>query len=110
MITREEMQEIARRYKEPVTLILGSHSALDARTGSRNYGLRSIIYTTKGRAIIYLQNIIAGKPGEEIEDLPEIARRDVIVVKDPRDIKKEKQWKLAILIPVSYTHLTLPTN
>ena len=102
MIERNEMQEIARRYKEPVTLILGSHSALDARAGSRNYGLRSIIYTTKGRAIIYLQNIIAGKPGEEIEDLPEITRRDVIVVNDPRDIKKKGSWNLAILILDEY--------
>ncbi|MCP8322429.1 MAG: DUF1246 domain-containing protein, partial [archaeon] len=58
MIKREEMQELAKRYKEPIALILGSHSALDAASGARNYGLRRIIYTTKGRAIIYLQNPI----------------------------------------------------
>jgi len=50
VIKREEMQEIAKRYKEPVGLNLGSHSALDAWQGQRNYGLRSIIYTTPGRA------------------------------------------------------------
>lgn len=102
MIRREEMCEVARRYREPITLILGSHSALDARYGSRNYGLRSIIYTTKARAIIYLQNIIAGRADEEIEDLPLICRRDVIVVNDARDIKKEGSWSLAILILDSY--------
>lgn len=91
MIKREEMQEVARRYENPVTLILGSHSALDARCGARNYGLRSIIYTTRARAIIYLQNIIAGKPGGEIEDLPKVSRRDVIVVNDVRDLKRDRE-------------------
>ena len=54
-IRREEMQEIVKRYKEPIGLNLGSHSALDAWQGQRNYGLRSIIYTTPGRARIYLK-------------------------------------------------------
>jgi len=62
-IEREEMQEIAKRYKEPIALIIGSHSALDARSGARDYGLRSIIYTTKERARIYLQNPIVGGAG-----------------------------------------------
>jgi len=102
LIEREEMCEIVKRYREPITLILGSHSALDARYGSRNYGLRSIIYTTKARAIIYLQNIIAGRADEEIEDLPSICRRDVVVVNDARSIKKNGEWNLAILILDSY--------
>lgn len=103
MIKREEMQEVARRYENPVTLILGSHSALDARCGARNYGLRYIIYTT--RAIIYLQNIIAGKPGEEIEDLPKVSRRDVIVVNDVRDLKRDREWDLGILILDRYDEI-----
>ena len=61
VIAREEMQQIAESFKEPVGLNLGSHSALDAWQGQRNYGLRSIIYTTLARARIYLQNPMVGK-------------------------------------------------
>lgn len=102
VIAREEMQEIARSLKEPVGLNLGSHSALDAWQGQRNYGLRSIIYTTPVRARIYLQNPMAGKPGEAIEDLPSQVREDIIVVNDPRDIKKDGNWRSAILILNEY--------
>ncbi len=102
MIELDEIRELVRRYKEPVTLIFGSHSALDARGGARNYGLRSIIYTTYARAPIYLQNIIAGEDTEYIENLPEISRRDVKVVFDPRDINKKETWKLSILILDEY--------
>lgn len=105
MIGREEIEEIVRRYREPITLIFGSHSALDARGGSRNYDLRSIIYTTKARATIYLQNIIGGSSDEFIEDLPEIARRDIRVVFDPRDINKEGDWKQVILILDRYEEI-----
>jgi len=105
MIERESMQEVARRYKEPVALIIGSHSALDARAGARNYGLRSIIYTTRGRAIIYLQNAIAGMPREYVEELPEICRRDVTVVEDPRDLRSRKGWSLAILVLEKYDEI-----
>ncbi len=105
MIERAEMQEIAKRYREPVELILGSHSALDARSGARNYGLRSIIYTTRGRAIIYLQNIIVGKPREELEDIPEICRRDVAVCEDPADLRRRKEWSLAILVLDRYDEI-----
>jgi len=102
MIDINEIRELVRRYKEPTILIFGSHSALDSRGGTRDYGLRSIIYTTYKRAPIYLQNIIAGEPGEYIEDLLRIARRDVRVVYDPRDINKNDDWKLTILILENY--------
>lgn len=98
MIKREEMQELAKRYKEPIALILGSHSALDAASGARNYGLRRIIYTTKGRAIIYLQNPILGKVGVEIEDLPKYAREEMVCVYDPKELKKKGDWKTALII------------
>ena len=62
VIKREEMQEVVKSYKEPIGLNLGSHSALDAWQGQRNYGLRSIIYTTHARARIYLQNPMVGEP------------------------------------------------
>ncbi len=101
-IAREEMQEIAKSYKEPVGLNLGSHSALDAWQGQRNYGLRSIIYTTPARARIYLQNPMAGKPGEAIEELPRRVREDIIVVNDPKDIRKDGNWKSAILVLNEY--------
>jgi len=105
LISRVEMQEVVRRYKEPVTLILGSHSALDARGGARNYGLRSILYTTYARAPIYLQNIVGGEPNMEVRDLPGVARRDVKVAFDPKDIKKEGDWRLAILILDTYDEI-----
>ena len=101
-IEREEMQEIVKSYKKPVGLNLGSHSALDAWVGQRDYGFRSIIYTTPQRARIYLQNPMVGKPDEVIEELPTLVSRDVIVTDDLADIKKKGDWKAAILIVDKY--------
>jgi len=101
-IEREEMQELVKSYHEPVCLNLGSHSALDAWQGQRNYGLRSIIYTTPGRARIYFQNPMVGKPKEKIEDLPRVVRRDLRIVNDPKDIKKINDWQCVILILEKY--------
>jgi len=102
MVERREMQEIAKSYDEPIGLNLGSHSALDAWQGQRNQGIRSIIYTTKQRARIYLQNPMVGNPGENIVDLPSLVKRDLIVVEDPADIKKKGSWKAAIIVLDSY--------
>jgi 5-formaminoimidazole-4-carboxamide-1-(beta)-D-ribofuranosyl 5'-monophosphate synthetase len=102
VIEREEMQEIVKSYKKPVGLNLGSHSALDAWVGQRDYGFRSIIYTTPQRARIYLQNPMVGKPNEVIEELPSLVSRDVIVTDDLADIKKKGDWKAAILILDKY--------
>jgi len=103
VIAREEMQETVKSYKEPIGLNLGSHSALDAWQGQRNFGLRSIIYTTPGRARIYLQNPMVGEPGKPVEDLPSQVRNDLIVTGDPSDIKKsDKKWRSAILIMNEY--------
>ena len=104
-IEREEMQELVKSYREPICLNLGSHSALDAWQGQRNYGLRSIIYTTPGRARIYLQNPMVGKPGENVEDLPRLVRRDIRVVNDPKDIKKNGNWRSVILILDKYSDI-----
>jgi 5-formaminoimidazole-4-carboxamide-1-beta-D-ribofuranosyl 5'-monophosphate synthetase len=87
MIQREEMQEVVKSYEQPVPLILGSHSALDASAGARNYHLRRIIYTTPERANIYLQNPIVGRD-KPIKDLPFHVRNDVIIRNDPKDIRK----------------------
>jgi 5-formaminoimidazole-4-carboxamide-1-(beta)-D-ribofuranosyl 5'-monophosphate synthetase len=105
VIKRGEMQEIVRRYKEPIGLNLGSHSALDAWQGQRNYGLRSIIYTTPSRARIYLQNPMVGKIDERVENLPYLVRRDLHVVKDPKDIKKRGSWRSVILILDNYSDI-----
>ena len=102
VIEREEMQEIVKSYREPVGLNLGSHSALDAWVGQRDYGFRSIIYTTPQRARIYLQNPMVGKPDEIIEELPTLVRRDLIVTNDLADIKKKGDWKSAILVLDNY--------
>ena len=103
VIAREEMQEIVKSYKEPIGLNLGSHSALDAWQGQRNYGIRSIVYTTPARARIYLQNPMVGEPDKPIEDLPTQVRSDLIVTDDPSDIKKsDRKWRSAILIFKEY--------
>ncbi|MDI6643215.1 MAG: DUF1297 domain-containing protein [Candidatus Hodarchaeaceae archaeon] len=99
------MQEVARGYKEPIALNLGSHSALDAWQGQRNYGLRSIIYTTPGRARIYLQNPMIGREDELIEDLPSLVGRDLRVVNDPNDIRKDDDWRAVILILDKYSDI-----
>jgi 5-formaminoimidazole-4-carboxamide-1-(beta)-D-ribofuranosyl 5'-monophosphate synthetase len=105
VIERKEMQEIVKKYKEPVGLNLGSHSALDAWQGQRNYGLRSIVYTTPGRARIYLQNPMVGKPEEPVEDLPGLVKRDLRVVNDPKDIKKRGNWQSVILVLDKYSDI-----
>jgi 5-formaminoimidazole-4-carboxamide-1-(beta)-D-ribofuranosyl 5'-monophosphate synthetase len=105
VIEREEMQEIVKKYKEPIGLNLGSHSALDAWQGQRNYGVRSIIYTTPSRARIYLQNPMVGRPEEIVEDLPGLVKRDLRVVNDPKDIKKNGEWRTTILILDKYSDI-----
>jgi 5-formaminoimidazole-4-carboxamide-1-(beta)-D-ribofuranosyl 5'-monophosphate synthetase len=104
-INREEMQEVVKKYREPIGLNLGSHSALDAWQGQRDQGLRSIIYTTPSRARIYLQNPMVGKPDEAVEDLPYLVRRDVRVFNDPKDIRKNDDWKSVILVLDNYSDI-----
>ncbi len=104
MIDRGEMQEVVKGYKEPKLLVIGSHSALDAWSGARDYGLRAVIYTTRERALIYLQNAIAGRPGEVIEDLPRVVSRDVLVTSDIGDLKR-KEWRYAILVLNRYSEV-----
>ena len=105
VIKREEMQEIVKKYKEPIGLNLGSHSALDAWQGQRNYGIRSIIYTTPSRARIYLQNPMVGRPEETVEDLPGLVRRDLRVVNDLKDVKKKGDWRTVIVILDKYSDI-----
>ncbi len=104
-IEREEMQEIVKGYQEPIGLNLGSHSALDAWQGQRNYNLRSVIYVTPQRARIYLQNPMVGKLDETIENLPDLAKRDIRVVNDPKDIRKKGSWRSTILVLDRYSEI-----
>jgi 5-formaminoimidazole-4-carboxamide-1-(beta)-D-ribofuranosyl 5'-monophosphate synthetase len=110
VISREEMQEIVKRYQEPIGLNLGSHSALDAWQGQRNYGIRSIIYTTPGRARIYLQNPMVGKIDEAVDDLPVLVKRDVRVVNDPKDIRKTGDWRSVIVVLDKYSDIVKYTD
>ncbi|MEM3736566.1 MAG: DUF1297 domain-containing protein [Candidatus Bathyarchaeia archaeon] len=111
VIALEEMREIARRYKNPMGLVLGSHSALDAMAGLRDYGIRGLIYTTKGRAEIYLREPRVGRPEEEIENLPQVVERDLYVSEDIRDIaRKKERWSVAILILDRYDEILKPEN
>jgi 5-formaminoimidazole-4-carboxamide-1-(beta)-D-ribofuranosyl 5'-monophosphate synthetase len=104
MIKLEEMQEVVRHYSEPIGVVLGSHSALDATAGLRDFGIKSIVYTTKQRAEIYLREPRVGKPGETIEDLPSATQRDLIITEDPQDLvrRKEEDWTEAILLVNKY--------
>jgi len=104
MIEREDMQEVVKKFKEPKMLLLGSHSALDAAAGARDYGLRSIIYTTPQRAIIYLQNPTVGEPDEVIEDLPSKVKDEVLVTREVSDLKKGG-WKRAIFVLDDYSQI-----
>ncbi|MHC1590439.1 MAG: hypothetical protein ACXQTQ_05700, partial [Candidatus Hecatellaceae archaeon] len=105
------MREIARRYKNPLGVVLGSHSALDAMAGLRNFGIQGLIYTTKGRAQIYLREPRVGVPDEEIEDLAYTVKRDLAVSTDIKDLaRRRSQWKEAILILDRYDEILKPEN
>lgn len=111
MISLEEMREIAKRYRDPTPVILGSHSALDAMAGVRNYGMRGLIYTTKARVQIYLREPRIGKPNEEIDSLPLTVKRDLLITEDIRDIVKKKgEWIEAILVLERYDDILKKEN
>ena len=48
---------------------------------------------------------MVGKPGENVEDLPRLVRRDIRVVNDPKDIKKNGNWRSVILILDKYSDI-----
>jgi len=104
VIEREEMQEIASKYKNPMALFLGSHSALDGWQGSRDFGLKSLVYTTLARAYIYLKNPMVGTPREDMSEFPDIVTRDLIVTTNIDDLKN-RNFKTAILILQNYSDI-----
>ncbi|MEM3506598.1 MAG: DUF1297 domain-containing protein [Candidatus Bathyarchaeia archaeon] len=109
MIERKEIQEIVRKYKNPIGVVLGSHSALDALNGLRNYGIRGLVYVTHERAEIYFREPRVGVPNERIIDLPSICKRDLVVAEDiTKIIKSKKKWKEAILIIDKYEDILKP--
>jgi 5-formaminoimidazole-4-carboxamide-1-beta-D-ribofuranosyl 5'-monophosphate synthetase len=111
MISLEEMREVARRYRTPFGVVLGSRSALDAMAGLRNFGIQGLIYTTKGRAQIYLREPRVGMPVEEIEDLAYTVKRDLAASTDIKDLARRRgQWKEAILILDRYDEILKPEN
>ena len=112
MIERDEMQEIVRHWKKPIGVSLGSHSALDACAGMRNYGFKSLVYTTKKRAQIYLREPRVGLANEALDDLPKTVRRDLIVSEDISDIvrKKDSWWVEAILLFDRYDDILKKEN
>jgi len=111
LISLDEIRETVKRYKSPIGIVLGSHSALDAMAGLRNYGFKGLIYTTKQRAEIYLREPRVGRPEEIIEDLPLIVKRDLYVSNDIKDIvRKKDKWTEAILILDRYDEILKPEN
>ena len=104
VIEREEMQEIVREYKDPMALYLGSHSALDAWGGGRDFGLKSLVYTTPARAYIYLKSPMVGEPGEDMVEFPDVIARDLVVTNDI-DRLKNHDFKTAILVLPNYSDI-----
>ena len=98
------MQEIVRKYKDPIGLVLGSHSALDALAGLRNYGMKGLVYVTKERSSIYLREPRVGEPNKAIDSLPDGTRSDVLVTEDIQDVinRRNENWKEAILLVDKY--------
>lgn len=110
LIQREEMQEVAKGYKDPIGLVIGSHSALDAMAGLRDFGIRGIIYTTKERSGIYLREFRVGRAGKEILNLPAQVSRDVAVFGNVDDLvrSKRRRWVEAILLLDRYEDVLKP--
>jgi 5-formaminoimidazole-4-carboxamide-1-(beta)-D-ribofuranosyl 5'-monophosphate synthetase len=104
LIKREDMQEIVRKYKDPIGVVLGSHSALDALAGLRNYGMKGLVYVTKERASIYLREPRVGEPNKAIDSLPAKTKSDVLVTEDIQEVinKRNESWKEAILLVDKY--------
>jgi len=48
---------------------------------------------------------MVGKPDEAVEDLPNLVKRDLRVVNDPKDIKKYGDWRSVILILDKYSDI-----
>jgi 5-formaminoimidazole-4-carboxamide-1-(beta)-D-ribofuranosyl 5'-monophosphate synthetase len=48
---------------------------------------------------------MVGKPLETVEDLPRLVKRDLRVVNDPKDIKKNGDWRSIILILDNYSDI-----
>ncbi len=104
------MQEITRKYQDPIGVVLGSHSALDALAGLRNYGLKSLVYVTKERSEIYLREPRVGNLNRAIDYLPSQTRSDVLVTEDIQEIvrKRKEKWKEAILMIEKYDEVLKP--
>ncbi|WP_455276853.1 DUF1297 domain-containing protein [[Eubacterium] cellulosolvens] len=110
MIKREDMQEIAQKYKDPIGVVLGSHSALDALAGLRNFGVKGLVYVTKERASIYLREPRVGEPNKAIDSLPSKTKSDVLVTEDIQEVinKRNEGWKEAILLVDKYDDILKP--
>jgi 5-formaminoimidazole-4-carboxamide-1-(beta)-D-ribofuranosyl 5'-monophosphate synthetase len=103
LIEIKEIQEIARKYKNPIGVVIGSHSALDALNGLRNYGIKGLVYVTHERAEIYFREPRVGRPNERIISLPSVCKRDLIVSNDiTKIVRSKKKWKEAILLIDKY--------
>jgi len=109
LIERKEIQEIVKKYKNPIGVVLGSHSALDALNGLRNYGIKGLVYVTHERARIYFREPRVGNIKENIMDLPSVCKRDLIIAEDiTKIIKSKKKWKEAILLLDKYEDILKP--
>jgi 5-formaminoimidazole-4-carboxamide-1-beta-D-ribofuranosyl 5'-monophosphate synthetase len=87
------MQEIAKTYHEPIALVAGSNSGLEASKALRHYGLRTIIYVARKEASDYIKKLT--RIGEQ--DPNRSANSDLILVDDLKKIKKIGDWKTAVL-------------
>lgn len=97
-INREEMQEIAKTYSEPVALVTGSSSGLEAATALKHYGLRTMIYVVREEAADCIEKL-AYKWNQD----PNV---HIVVFDDPGEIQKRDGWKTAVLRLSTYSEIT----
>jgi 5-formaminoimidazole-4-carboxamide-1-beta-D-ribofuranosyl 5'-monophosphate synthetase len=92
-INREDMQEVAKTYHEPIALVVGSNSGLEVSKALRHYGLRTIVYVTRKVASDYTKKLTHIKERDQRKS----ANRDLILVDDIKKIKKRGDWKTVVL-------------
>jgi len=97
------MQAIAKKYREPIALVIGSDSGLQVVKALEHYGLKTIVYVSRGEASHYLKELIQDrKPKKE----GGLSNNDLLVVDELGEIKKNDAWKTAVFRLNTYQEIT----
>jgi len=101
-INRKEMQAIARKYHEPIALVTGSDSGVEAAKALKHYGLRTIIYVSKKKAPDYIKKLNCNR--KQDKDLR--PNNHLVVADDLAEIKKKDSWETAVFRLNAYPEIT----